>query len=112
EISNPILRPPDLHIEIVSPDQSVQRCRRNLTFSLANGCPLGWLIDPDHKTVQVYRPGLPPEWLPEGGVLEGDPVLAGYQLPVKRLFGWLKRPKRNRKPASPPSQPPIPGGPS
>src|SRR5207253_11522123 len=25
EISNPILRPPDLHVEIVSPDQAVRR---------------------------------------------------------------------------------------
>jgi Uma2 family endonuclease len=112
EISNPILRPPDIHIEIVSPDQSMRRCRTNLTFSLANGCPLGWLIDPDHKTVLVYRPGRSPERVSEDGVLDGDPVLAGYRLPVKRLFGWLKRPKRGRKPAPPPFQPPTPGEPS
>ncbi len=46
EILDPTFRPPDIHVEIVSPDQSVQKCREKLLFSRANGCPLGWLIDP------------------------------------------------------------------
>ena len=33
------------------------KCRRSSLHSTAHGCPLGWLIDPEQKTVDVYRPG-------------------------------------------------------
>ena len=102
EILDPTLRPPDIHVEIVSPDQSVRKCREKLVFSTANGCPLGWLIDPGRKTVSIYRPGRGPERLPANGALLGDPVLVGYRLPISELFGWLtlRRPK-----SPPPSRP-------
>jgi Uma2 family endonuclease len=100
EVLDPTFRPPDIHIEIVSPDQSVERCREKLIFSRANGCPLGWLIDPIRKTVQVYRPGRRPQRLPADGVLDGEPILPGSRLAVAELFGWLRRPERNRPPAS------------
>jgi Uma2 family endonuclease len=110
-VLDPTPRPPDLHIEIVSPDQSVQKCREKLVFSRSNGCPLGWLIDPKRRTVQVYRPGRRPSQVTIDGVLEGEPVLPGYRLPVVELFNWMRRPKRNRKPSSPQSQAPKAGGP-
>jgi len=94
EILDPTLRPPDIHIEIVSPDQSVRKCREKLVFSTANGCPLGWLIDPSRRTVSVYRPGRRAERLAADGALQGDPVLVGYRLPVAELFGWLKLRRR------------------
>jgi Uma2 family endonuclease len=102
EILDPTLRPPDIHVEIVSPDQSVRKCREKLIFSTANGCALGWLIDPGRKTVSVYRPGRGPERLAADGALRGDPVLVGYRLPIAELFAWLtlRRPK-----SPPPSQP-------
>ncbi len=111
EVLDPTLRPPDIHVEIVSPDQSVPKCRERLAFSRAHGCPLGCLIDPIRKTVHVYRPGRRSQRLPADAVLEGDPVLPGYRLPVAELFEWLK--VRKSKPvASPRSKPSDPGGPS
>jgi Uma2 family endonuclease len=100
KVLNPTLRPPDLHVEIVSPDQSVQECRDKLTFSVSHGCPLGWLIDPEREIVHVYRPGRRARRMPDDGVLEGDPVLPGYRLPVAELFGWMK-PWPDRDPAPP-----------
>jgi Uma2 family endonuclease len=84
--------PPDIHIEIISPDQSVKKAQRNLIFSTSNGCPLGWLVNPEKKTktIDVYRPGRPPERMPPDGVLAGEPVLPGFRLPVVEVFGWLK----------------------
>ncbi len=87
---DPTFRPPDIHVEFVSPDQPVRKCREKLIFSTRNGCALGWLIDPERKTVHVYRPGRPAKRIPADGVLEGGPVLPGYRLPVAELFGWLK----------------------
>ena len=49
--------PPDIHIEIVSPGPADQEEPGEARLSTANGCPLGWLIDPERKTVEVYRPG-------------------------------------------------------
>jgi len=103
EILDPCRRPPDLHVEIVSPTQSARKCREKLAFSTANGCPLAWLIDPSRKTVHVYRPGRTPERLPADGFLEGDPVLPGYRLALTELFGWLIR--RKPGPPVPPSEP-------
>ena len=95
EVLDPTLWPPDIHVEIVSPDQSLRKCREKLAFSTANGCPLGWQIDPGRKTVSVYRPGRRVERLLVDGELKGAPVLPTYRLPVAELFGWLivRRPK-------------------
>jgi Uma2 family endonuclease len=106
-VANPTLRPPDIHIEIVSPDQSARKCREKLVFSRANGCRLGWLIDPERETVHVYRPGRPTKRLPADGVLEGNPVLPGYRLPVAELFGWLKLQYRKLPPSQ--AESPAPG---
>jgi len=100
EILDPTLCPPDIHVEIVSPDQSIRKCREKLEFSTANGCPLGWLIDPGRRTVDVYVPDRPAVRLPAGGVLKGSPVLPRYRLPLVKLFGWLER----RKPSPPSSR--------
>jgi Uma2 family endonuclease len=101
EVLDQTLRPPDIHVEIVSPDQSVRKCREKLAFSTANGCPLGWLIDPTRRAAHVYRPGRPPARLPDGGALLGARVLPGFRLSLAELFGWLKR--RRPNPPSPQS---------
>jgi len=82
--------PPDIHVEIVSPDQSLKKSRGKLIHSTSHGCPLGWLIDPEKRTIDVSRPGRPAERLPADGVLEGEPVLPEFRLPVAEVFGWLK----------------------
>jgi Uma2 family endonuclease len=84
-----ILRPPDIHVEIVSPEQFVSRLRRKLVHSTANGCPLGFLIDPERNEIEVFRPSSEPVCLADDGILDGDPVLPGFQLPVSEIFGWL-----------------------
>jgi Uma2 family endonuclease len=82
--------PPDLHVEIISPDQAIKRSHEKLLHSTANGCPLGWLIHPYQKTIDVYHPGRPPVRLAPEAALEGEPVLPGFRLPVAKVFGWLK----------------------
>ncbi len=82
--------PPDLHVEIISPNQRLQKAQRKLVHSTANGCPLGWLIDPEKKTIDVYHPDRPAERMASDGVLEGEPALPGFRLPVAEVFGWLK----------------------
>jgi Uma2 family endonuclease len=85
-----VTRPPDIHIEILSPEQGLRGPRSKLAFSVEHGCPLGWLIDPDRRVVEVFRTGRPREALGLGGVLDAGPVLPGFRLGVSELFGWLK----------------------
>jgi Uma2 family endonuclease len=112
-VLNPTPWPPDIHVEVVSPDQSARKCREKIVFSVANGCRLGWLIDPERMTVHVFRPGQRAKQVPADGVLEGDPVLPGYRLPVSELLGWVKlqRPRRKYTPPSPQPGSPADGGP-
>ncbi len=82
--------PPDLHVEVISPEQSVRTSHEKLVHATSRGCALGWLIHPYRETVDVYRPGTPIDKRGVGDVLEGEPVLPGYVLPVAELFGWLR----------------------
>ncbi|MEO6808923.1 MAG: Uma2 family endonuclease [Isosphaeraceae bacterium] len=95
EYANVVRRPPDIHVEIISPDQSVAKTHRKLLWSVTNGCPLGVLIHPERKTINVYRPNQEPERLAPDGAIHGEPVLPGFRLPVAEVFGWLVRRKPN-----------------
>ena len=86
---NETFLPPDIHIEIISPGQSVKKAEGKLAHSTSNGCPLGLLVHPDRETIDIYRPGLPPERLAPGGVIDDAPVLPGFLLPATEVFGWL-----------------------
>jgi Uma2 family endonuclease len=91
--------PPDIHVEIRSPEQSIKKTKEKLAHSVANGCPLGWFIDPIRLTIDVYRPGLDPERLAPDGFLDGSPVMPEFRLAVAEVFGWLIY--RTQKPANP-----------
>jgi Uma2 family endonuclease len=82
--------PPDLHVEIISPKQGVRKARGKLRHSTSHGCALGWLIDPETKTIDVFHPGRRAERMAPDGVLEGEPVLPGFRLGVSEVFGWLE----------------------
>ena len=75
---------------MISPKQGLRKAREKLTHATAHGCPLGWIIDPGRKVVEVVRPGAFPERLAPDGILEGEPVLPGFRLLVSEVFGWLR----------------------
>jgi Uma2 family endonuclease len=52
---------PDWTIEILSPDQSPTRVIGNILHCLKQGCRMGWLIDPDERSLLIYPPGQQPE---------------------------------------------------
>jgi hypothetical protein len=59
--------PPDLYVEVISPDRRLQKAKRNLARSTANGCALGWLIDPEKRRSAFSDPMfLPSAWPPMG----------------------------------------------
>ncbi len=51
---------------------------------------MGWLIDPDEKTVFVYHPKQEPDVLDEPDDVLAVPAFASeLQLTIKDLFAWL-----------------------
>lgn len=79
---------PDWVIEILSPDQSANRVTGNILHCLKHGCQMGWLLDPDDRSVMILQPQQPPE------LVRGDKQLPGLaELPLTltatQLFGWL-----------------------
>lgn len=83
EAYNP--QPPDLAVEVLSPTDSADVVRLKVANYLAAGT-LVWLVDPDAKTVEVYRPGRPARRLTGSEMLDGDAVLPGFTLAVGDLF--------------------------
>lgn len=56
---------------------------------LANGAQLAWLIDPEARTVEIYRPGVEPE-LREGiAALTAEGPVQGFVLELTRVWDPL-----------------------
>ncbi len=90
EIANVIDTYPDWVIEILSPDQSQTRVTKNILHCLHHGTQLGWLIDPDEKTVLVY---FPPDQVrifdQPTNPLPPPPFAPRFSLTIQELFSWL-----------------------
>jgi Uma2 family endonuclease len=83
------VQPPDWTIEILSPEQNANRVIDNILHCLRHGCQLGWLVDPDDRSILTFRPKQEPE------VHRGNDRLQvleriELELTADRVFGWLK----------------------
>ena len=84
-----ILVAPDWVIEIMSPNQSSNRVTGNILHCLENGSKLGWLIDPDDRSVLCFTPQQQPKLLVGNQELKVLAVI-DLKLTATELFGWLK----------------------
>jgi Uma2 family endonuclease len=53
---------------------------------IANGAQLAWLIDPIEQAVSVYRPGQRPKTHSHPTSVQGDGIMAGFDLVMERIF--------------------------
>ena len=91
DVANVFAAAPNWTIEILSPDQSTTKVIGNILHCLKHGSHLGWLIDPDERSVLVYPPKQQPEILQEEQeILPVPDLVSDLQLTVGQLFGWLK----------------------
>jgi Uma2 family endonuclease len=89
-VSNAFLLAPDWTIEILSPDQGQTKVVKNIMHCLNYGTQMGWLIDPDERTVFVYQPKQEMEIFDENQEKLLMPGFASeMQLTVGELFDWL-----------------------
>lgn len=77
---------PDLAVEVLSPDDRPRAVHAKIADYLAAGSRMVWVLDPRHRTVEVYTPEGPPQVLRQGQALEGGDVLPGFTWPVAEVF--------------------------
>lgn len=78
--------PPDLAVEILSPNQKLQDIGEKVGEFLDWGTPLVWVIDPDTQTVTVFRSLTNVYTVGPGDELTGDEVIPGFAVRVTELF--------------------------
>jgi Uma2 family endonuclease len=74
--------PPDLVIEVLSPDDRAGEIRDKVDDWLQAGCRLVWIVDPERRRGRVYRPDGSEVALAEGDAFDGEDVLPGFSLPL------------------------------
>nr|BAL53811.1 hypothetical conserved protein [uncultured Planctomycetota bacterium] len=79
-------RLPQLVVEVVSPTDRPNEVVRKVQQYLRAGIAMVWVVDPEDRTVGVYRGGREPQVLGEGEVLSGEEVLPGFSVAVAELF--------------------------
>ncbi len=71
---------PAFVIELRSPDDRLSRIRPKMREWIENGARLAWLIDPERRVVEIYRPGTEPETLTNPERVAGEGPVAGFVL--------------------------------
>lgn len=77
---------PDFVVELRSKSDMLKELKQKMQEYIDNGSQLGWLIDPQSRTVWIYRPDQLPEELPEPETLSADPILTGFILRLEQIW--------------------------
>ena len=79
--------PPDLAVEVLSPEDTASELLRKVEEYLDAGVPLIWVVDPATRTTTVYRSLQNVTILSSDAELTGGKVVPGFQCKVSELFG-------------------------
>ncbi len=80
---------PDFVIELRSQSDRIRALREKMAEWLANGAQLAWLIDPEARKVEIYRPGLQAEMLDGASLVTGEGPVKGFVLNLARVWNPL-----------------------
>jgi Uma2 family endonuclease len=90
EVANIFSGSPDWMIEILSPEQSQTQVIKKILHTLKHDTQMGWLINPQEKSVLVYAPNKTTEVFDEQDLILPVPEFAReLELTVGHLFAWL-----------------------
>jgi Uma2 family endonuclease len=77
---------PDLVVELASPSDRLPDLRSKMEAYQGNGARLGWLLLPETRCVEVWRPSGEPQRLEGLAVLHGEPELPALRLDLAELW--------------------------
>jgi Uma2 family endonuclease len=81
--------PPDVAIEVVSPNDAAAKVEAKRLQYLQAGVRLVWIVFPESRTVHVYRQTGTPSALRDNDELSGEDVVEGFTCRVSELFEGL-----------------------
>ncbi len=78
---------PDFVVKFfISSQSSLSDLKSEMTDFKENGCPLGWLIEPEKEEVFIFKPEEQIHQIPTFDYyLDGRDILRGFEFPLKRL---------------------------
>ncbi len=77
---------PDFVIEVKSAIDRLKPLQKKMLEHLEQGAQLGWLLDPESKTVEVYRSNGTVEKRTNVSKLKGEGPMAGFVLDL--IYVW------------------------
>jgi Uma2 family endonuclease len=78
--------PPLLVVEILSPSDTQEEINEKIDDYLAAGVVLVWIIDPHHRTVEIFRSGEEPTLINSRQELSAEPQLPGFKVAAAEIF--------------------------
>ncbi|MGD1901792.1 MAG: Uma2 family endonuclease [Geitlerinemataceae cyanobacterium] len=74
---------PEFVIELRSKSDRLVPLQQKMQEYLGSGLKLGWLVNPQDRTVEIYRAGRDVETLELSTTVSGEDVLPGFELELK-----------------------------
>jgi Uma2 family endonuclease len=90
EIENIFRAPPDIAIEIVSPEQSPNALVRRCMWYVDHGVARALLVDPADRSVLLFAPGTAPRAMGDDESIDFGTVLPDFTLSLSELFNTLR----------------------
>ena len=78
--------PPDLAVEIISPNELYEKVHAEVLEYLAAGVKQVWLVSPEHHTVTIYRSATNITALAGDGELVSEDLFPGFRCPLREIF--------------------------
>ena len=77
---------PDFVVELMSPNDTLEKTRVKMKEYMENGARLGWLINRKQKQIEIYRPNQDVEILESPQTVSGEDVLPGFVLDLEEIW--------------------------
>jgi Uma2 family endonuclease len=78
--------PPVLAVEVLSPNDRINRVLSKIDDYINNGVRQVWLVDPEDKSVRVFRPKQDAVTLSVDREIDGGDALPGFRCPLSEFF--------------------------
>ena len=78
--------PPDLAVEVISPNDLYEKVYAKTMEYLAAGVQQVWLVSPEHHTVTIYRSTTNITAFPDDDALVSEDLFPGFRCPLREIF--------------------------
>lgn len=77
---------PDFVLELKSKSDNLAEVQAKMIEYISQGVKLGWLINSENKTVEIYRPGVDKQVLENPQALSGEEILPEFELNLATIW--------------------------